>query len=47
MIPFRVSNTPGVFMEYMNTTFHLLLDKFVMVFIDDILSYYKLDEEHA
>ena len=46
-MPFRVSNTPGVFMEYMNKTFHPFLDKFVMVFIDDILSYYKSDEEHA
>lgn len=47
VIPFRVSNAPGVFMEYMNITFHPFLDKFVMVFIDDILSYYKSDEEHA
>lgn len=42
---FGVSNVPGVFMEYMNQTFHPYLDEFVVVFIDDILIYSKSDEE--
>lgn len=47
VMPFVVSNAPSVFIEYMKMTFHLFLDKFVMVFIDDIFSYSKLYEEHA
>ncbi|GAU48050.1 hypothetical protein TSUD_404850 [Trifolium subterraneum] len=43
---FGVTNAPGVFMEYMNMTFHSFLDKFVVVFIDDILVYSKSEEEH-
>lgn len=41
VIPFGVSNSPGVFMEYMNCIFHTYLDRFVVVFIDDILIYSK------
>ncbi|GAU41957.1 hypothetical protein TSUD_135710 [Trifolium subterraneum] len=46
VMPFGVTNAPGVFMEYMNRIFHSLLDKFVVVFIDDILVYSKSEEEH-
>ncbi|KAK2449424.1 hypothetical protein QL285_008622 [Trifolium repens] len=46
-MPFGVTNAPGVFMEYMNRIFHSYLDKFVVVFIDDILVYSKTEEEHA
>lgn len=37
----------GVFMEYMNRIFHPYLDKFVVVFVDDILIYSKNEEYHA
>jgi hypothetical protein len=47
VMPFCVSNPPGVFMEYMNRIFHAFLDRFVVVFIDDILVYSKTEEEHA
>jgi len=47
VMPFDVSNAPGVFMEYMNRIFHTYLDHFVVVFIYDILIYSKSEEEHA
>jgi len=47
VMPFGVTNAPGVFMEYMNRIFRAYLDRFVVVFIDDILIYSKTEEEHA
>ena len=46
VMPFGVTNPPGVFMDYMNRIFHPYLDSFVVVFIDDILVYSKTREEH-
>jgi hypothetical protein len=42
-----VNNAPGVFIKYMNKIFHPFLDRFVVVFIDDILVYSMSEEEHA
>jgi len=47
LMPFGVTNAPGVFMEYMNRIFHTYLDRFVVVFIDDILIYSKSEKEHV
>ncbi|XP_058784020.1 uncharacterized protein LOC131658779 [Vicia villosa] len=47
VMPFGVTNAPGVFMEYMNRIFHEYLDQFVVVFIDDILIYSKSEPEHS
>jgi hypothetical protein len=43
---FGLTNAPAYFMYLMNTVFMEYLDKFVMVFIDDILVYSKSEEEH-
>ena len=42
VMPFRLTNSPTVFICLMNNVMHKYLDKFVVVFIDDILIYLKL-----
>ncbi|XP_052734099.1 uncharacterized protein LOC128196647 [Vigna angularis] len=46
VMPFGVTNAPAVFMDYMNRIFRPYLDKFMVVFIDDILIYSKTKDEH-
>jgi hypothetical protein len=46
VMSFGLANAPAHFMYLMNSVFMSELDKFVMVFIDDILVYSKSTEDH-
>jgi len=46
VLPFGLTSAPTYFMDLMNRVFHAYLDKFVVVFLDDILVYSKTREDH-
>jgi len=47
VIPFRLTNAPATFIDIMNRVFRPYLDKFMVVFINDILIYSKDRDEYA
>ncbi|GKB54823.1 putative reverse transcriptase domain-containing protein [Tanacetum coccineum] len=46
VMPFVLTNALAIFMDMMNRVCKLYLDKFVIIFIDEILIYFKSKEDH-
>ena len=47
VMSFGLTNAPAAFMDLMHTVFKRFIDTFVIVFIDDILVYSRIEELHA
>ncbi len=47
VMPFGLANSPSVFQAFMNDIFRDMLDRWVIVYIDDILIYSNTQEEHV
>ena len=47
VMPFGLTNAPTLFMDLMNRVCRPMLDRSVIIFIDDILVYSKTREEHV
>src|SRR5438128_7709595 len=46
VMPFGLTNAPATFMTMMNNVFHQYLDKFVIIYLDDVLIYSRTKAEH-
>jgi hypothetical protein len=46
VVPFGLTNAPYTFMCLMNGVFRYFMDNFVILFLDDILIYSKIEKEH-
>jgi len=46
VLPFGLTNAPAMFMTLMNNVFNEYLDRFVVIYLDDILVYSKTKKEH-
>lgn len=46
VMPFELTNSPIAFCNLMNNVFYDFIDKFIVVYLDDIVVYNEIEEEH-